>query len=109
MKITYIEVCTDLANTDEVYAKISKEDTKKLYESAGETPINQNGAEDHSYIEGEVQFIFEKDQTLSEILLFPVYEEDDGFINGDFIPGPEGLWAKEDEARKILISVLEES
>ena len=92
------DVVTDLDDVDEVYVEVSKDITKQLFENARETPVNQDGEEDDSYVSGEIQFIFAKGtDNLVEILLFPVYEDDDGgLINGDFIDPPDSIYDNED-------------
>ncbi len=86
----------------EIYASISKDATENYFKDAGITPKNDNGDEDLSYVEGEVQYMFDADGNLGEGLLFPVYEQDGEFINGDFIEAPGDFWDLADEIKKEL-------
>lgn len=88
----------------EVYASISREAVKAFFEEAGVTPLNIDDEPDDSYVEGEVQFIFNMDgDGLNEILIFPVYEDEDGFTNGsEFVSAPDWMWAYEEDAKKEL-------
>ena len=101
-KYKIYEVNKDLSNTDEVYISISKEYTKDLFNEAGEIPYNSYGDKDESYIKGDIQYIFEKGTTnLDEILLFPVYEEEDSFINGEFINAPDSVVKDQELFNKV--------
>ncbi len=76
----------------EVYASISKSATAGYFERAGAIPTNEDGEEDFSFIGGDVQYMFNAEGGLDEVLLFPVYEFDDMIVNGqDFIDAPEEL------------------
>ena len=88
MNFKYVieDVITDLEDIDEVFVEISKEDTIQLFKDAGETPCNEEGDPDEDYVNGELQFHFAKNtDDVTEILLFPVYEDDGDMYNGDFI------------------------
>ena len=88
MKFNYgiEDVITDLEDIDEVFVEISKEDTIQLFKDAGETPCNEEGDPDKDYVYGELQFHFAKNtDDVTEILLFPVYEDEGEVYNGDFI------------------------
>ncbi len=98
------EVVTDLANTNEVYVKISADDLKQIYDDVGEIPVNDEGDEDDSYTEGEIQFVFDKHNHLDEILVFPVYE-DDGAVNGDYIDAPNNIW-ENNELNEAVVEAL---
>ena len=102
--MTFTEAIFELDDCDEVNARISKEDLKALYDEAHCVPCNENGEEDDTYIEGEVQFLFNKDtDVVDEILAFPVYSEDqDAIVNGDFIDVTTELWEYRDEAVSFL-------
>ena len=102
MKLEFTEVMTQLSDLDEVYAEISKEDLAKILKDAKEVPVNDDGKKDDSYVSGEVQFIFSKEGQLNEILIAPVYETKDGFVNGECISAPEVLWDEEKKAKKYL-------
>ncbi len=97
-----LEVMTDLSDRDEVYAEISKEDIAKLFADAGAVAANDDGEKDDSYVSGEVQFFFSKEGELNEILIAPVYETEDGYVNGESIDAPEALWKEEKKAKKYL-------
>ena len=67
---------------------ITKELTAEIFERENELPRNNELDEDWTFKEGEVQFNFDKDtMDCTEILLFPVYEDEDGNSAnvGDFI------------------------
>lgn len=88
MKFKYVieDVITDLEDIDEVFVEISDEDTMQLFEDAGVTPCNEEGDPDEDYVYGELQFHFAKNtDDITEILLFPVYEDEGEVYNGDFI------------------------
>lgn len=101
--LTFTEAIFELDDCDEVNARISKEDLKALYDDAHCIPCNEDGKEDDTYIEGEIQFLFNKDtDVVDEILAFPVYEENEGIVNGDFIDVTTELWEYREDAAKFL-------
>lgn len=108
MNITFSEANTDLISFDTVYAEISKEQVKEIFDNAGAVPKNESLEPDGSYVSGEIQFNFDKDtDKLTEILVFPVYMDPDDSnnqcqLNGDFINAPDGLWELETQAREFL-------
>ena len=106
LDFTKSSVVTEFANTDEVYVPIPEEEVTRIFE--GKTPLNSDGEPDSRYIEGEAQFIFDKKGNLSEILIFPVYEEEpEYFVNGDYIEAPDEYWQYKDEAKKVLVAYKE--
>lgn len=89
------DVITDLEDVDEVFVEISKEITKQLFNEADDVPRNADGEEDHSYVWGELQFMFLKGtNNLCEILLFTVFEDeyDEGTCVGDFTNAPNSVY-----------------
>ena len=98
LEFEFTETCEGELDHPEVYASISKDAVKTLFEEAGQT------LSDESYVQGEVQFIFDSDgTTLDEILIFPVYDDGDSMMNGDdFIDAPDSFWDYEDDARTQL-------
>ncbi len=93
------EVITELADVDEVFLRISKEDTKQFFEDQGITLPET--AEEGILEEGEIQISFEKDlasfKDPTEILIFPVYKDTDetcNFLNcgEDFIYAPDSVY-----------------
>ncbi len=88
------DVILDFSDSDQVYVSISKEETEKFFKDARVTPKNEYGKEDETYTGGEIQFIFEKDgDKIQEILIFPVYSNDQGSSNGSsFIDAPDSVW-----------------
>jgi len=76
----------ELDGLDELYYKVSKEKTEAIYKAFSENPINPEGEPDDSYVEGDLQFHFDSESgELQEILLLPVYDDGEGFADGDFI------------------------
>lgn len=86
-----------------VLAKLSKEETAKVFADARKQPKNAEIEPDDTFVSGEVHYVFDKENsTLDEVLIYPTYEEDDSLINGDFIEAPDSFWDKETEARQYL-------
>ena len=85
-----------------MYATITKEELAKLFTDAGVVAANDDGKKDDSYVSGEVQFAFSKVGELEEILIAPVYETKEGYVNGEFINAPDTLWNEEKKAKKYL-------
>ena len=62
----------------EVYIEVPRQMVQEYFES--------EELEDDSYTCGDLQYMLNKDGNLEEILLFPVYETEDGLENGeDFV------------------------
>lgn len=102
-ELEFAEVNFELDDCDEVYASISKEDVKNIFESKGYLTYNDEGDQDDSYISGEIQFIFRKNtEEIIEVLLFPCYEYEDCINNGDFIDITNEFAKYEDEAIEFL-------
>lgn len=98
----FTETVVDGLDHPEVYARISKEAVLDVLAEQRVSPVNPDGEVDkESVTEGEIQFIFGADgTTLDEILVFPVYEDPDGFtIGGDYANAPDRFWVYEDAAR----------
>ena len=103
------EVITE-TSVNTVCVLISKEDVKALFEANGAVPKNDALEPDDSYVEGEIQFNYDKeDNSLSEVLVFPTYEEEDGsLVNGDFIDVADDLDEEYfNQAQDALMKVLE--
>ena len=84
LKYAITDYTTDFADSDQVYVEISKENISEIFSDANEIPRDDMGEENHDFSSGELQFIFDKDEdTLQEILAFPVYEQDDDIVNGE--------------------------
>lgn len=105
MGFRFTDITVGELDHPEIYARISKEATKRFFELDNVPPTNCDAVKDDSYIEGEVQFIFNADgKNLDEILIFPVYEDEEGgLINGaDWANAPEWFWMFKEEALKEL-------
>jgi hypothetical protein len=85
-KFEFEEVITE-TSVNTVCALISRADVYELFKKHNATPKNEAMEPDNNYTEGEIQFNYDKeDGSLFEILVFPIYENDDGDImNGDFL------------------------
>ena len=59
--LNFTEAIFELDSCDEVYATISKEYLKALYDEAHCPITDEDGVENPNYISGEVQYIFTKD------------------------------------------------
>ena len=103
------EVNMELESSDQVYVEIPRETTSKIFKEKGQKPINAYSEEDDSYVSGELQFIFEKEtDNLQELLLAPVYKEDDGFTNGDFIIPPDYIFDDEELNEDVVSHLIKE-
>ena len=98
MKVTVTDIITELESSDQVYVKLSKEDTEKIFKDMDSTPKNEYNEPDDSFTEGEMQFSFSKDGNLEEILVFPVYTDadSDAMSNGDFINAPNYIYGSKE-------------
>ena len=93
----------ELESSVMVCAEIDGEELEGIFKELGRTPRNCVLAEDDSFVVGEIQYIFEPDMSgIQEVLVYPVYADESGFINGDFVAAPDRYWSKElvEEARK---------
>ena len=77
---------------DDLYFSLPREKTSAIFGAAGTTPRNIDGYEDNSYVEGDIIVSFSRDEEEEdpdeedfEITLAPVYENEDGYLDGDFI------------------------
>ncbi len=101
----FYDTITEMNSCNMALAALTKEEVTAIFAGAGEQPKNSNMEPDDSYVSGEVQYIFDKeDNSLNEVLIYPCYEEDDSLTNGDFINAPDSFWGeeKEKEAREYL-------
>ena len=80
-------IVNKLRNTDEVCCTFSKGFCRAIFEENNFTPTNPEGFHDDSFVEGELQFNFDRQtKDLVEVLLFPVYMVDGMWLNGmDFL------------------------
>lgn len=67
----------------EIYTEAPKEAVDYYFKKEGITPTDNDGKENENYNSGDVQFIFDADWNLQEVLIFPVYEDCDGYSNGE--------------------------
>lgn len=105
IKLKFDQAIIGKLSSDEVYARITKEELKSIYDSVNEIPCNDDYEEDENYIEGEIQFMFNPEtEELEEIQIFPVYKSDeDEYVNGDFINYiPECIYDFEEVAKEYL-------
>ncbi len=92
-KISFTDVMITSVITACAY--LSKEQVKDIFTECGETPKDMLMENNEDYLEGELQFNFDKDtKRLTEILVFPVYASIEGLANGDFINAPDYIWEK---------------
>ncbi len=92
-KLVFVEMIDTFNSMNTVYYEISTALLKALFDDAGEQPKNDILVADDSYIKGEVQYNFSKEGELEEVLLLPVYTNEDGEpIAGDYISAPERFW-----------------
>ena len=82
---------------------ISREDTAFIFSVLGETTKNEDGEEDDSYTLGDVQFNFDGGE-ISEVLLAPVYEDEESCVNGDFVDAEALFDALKPVAKEIWAS-----
>ena len=75
---------------DVVYGQMNKRVIRKYFDK------------DLSVIGGEVQYIFNKDKSLNEILLLPIYIKGSEVVNRDPFKAPEEFDAYIEEARKYI-------
>lgn len=93
-EMTLTEVNTSLTDSNQIYFKISKEYVTELFKQNKTIPRNIELKEDYNYACGEVQYIFDKENSLEEVLIFVVYESDKDIINGEFIYAPNSFLDK---------------
>ena len=103
MNFEFTDTILEMNSCDMVTARISKDDTLSLFKKYGQKPKNQNLEPDDDFAYGEVQFLFDKgENSIQEILLFPVYADDSGEENGDFINVYDDFKDRIDEAYNEL-------
>ena len=94
-----------ITETDElmVCVEIPREEVKQFYEQMHLSPKNSDMDDDATYTKGEIVYHFDKQEMIvGEVLLFPVYENEDGKCNGDFIGAPNRYYECADEVREYV-------